>query len=279
MTRASAEGPTLIDSGSARLCTLFLAALACAGCGLAEYEQKMKEAQGHLAKFEENNKLLGDMILIQLSDKNEPYLRPLSIVIRLPRGISTKEEKEQIGGLYYLYNADKSDQAEVPEQPDKGGKPPDKGAKPPDKGGKPAKPAVMPFRSVRLAFPSPGGNPAEKSKEVIEQVNRRFHPPEGKKEKTWKIQPYRRKEVQFASYDTEMEGGQIAIVNLTTRDGVSVAVIFVVDKDKRGSAAKLMESSLETLGIGMEATQMWGQWTLLHQKKQKPAPKAPKSAT
>jgi hypothetical protein len=85
-----------------RAAALGLAALllALAGCGLAAYEDKMRGAQKRLARFEEENRTLGQRLIIPAKEKEDKKTKqkqklPLGIVFfRPPRGISSSPEKE-----------------------------------------------------------------------------------------------------------------------------------------------------------------------------------------
>ena len=63
---------------------LFLVALAPAGCGLANYEHEMQLADAHLQRFDDENRLLGDPLILPGGDAApaaDVFLRP-------PKGVA-----------------------------------------------------------------------------------------------------------------------------------------------------------------------------------------------
>jgi hypothetical protein len=58
--------------------------LAVAGCGLADYEKKMREADARVQHFDEENKLLGDPLNLPGADRAPP----VDVFLRPPRGVS-----------------------------------------------------------------------------------------------------------------------------------------------------------------------------------------------
>ncbi len=73
-----------MQSRSFSRCVLLLLALAAAGCGLADYENKMQLADARLHRFDEENRLLGDPLVLPAGDAPpaaDVFLRP-------PKGIT-----------------------------------------------------------------------------------------------------------------------------------------------------------------------------------------------
>ena len=87
--------------GAAKAChptllLLGLAALAPAGCGLADYEKKMREADARLQRFDEENKLLDNPLALP---SNGP---PVDVFLRPPKGIA-KDPSNQPGDIQYHF--------------------------------------------------------------------------------------------------------------------------------------------------------------------------------
>lgn len=95
--------PSLRRRASCRKLTLVaLPALMLAGCGVADYEKKMQDAEVRVGRFDDENKLLGDpLVLPPHKDKEGP---PIDVFLRPPKGV-TNQEKTQPGELPYHYPA------------------------------------------------------------------------------------------------------------------------------------------------------------------------------
>jgi hypothetical protein len=83
---------------------LTLLGLLLAGCGVADYEARMKETQQRIKQYEEESKLLGAPVSPPTA-KNEAGqpTAVASFTLRLPQAISTQPSAEARGGLYYDY--------------------------------------------------------------------------------------------------------------------------------------------------------------------------------
>ena len=57
--------------------------LALTGCGLADYEKKMREADARVQRFDEENRLLGDPLTLPTD-----HAPPVDVFLRPPRGVS-----------------------------------------------------------------------------------------------------------------------------------------------------------------------------------------------
>ena len=80
-----------------------IALLALTGCGIADYEKKMQDAEVRVERFDEENKLLGEpLVLPAHTDKEEGA--PIDVFLRPPKGVETKD-KTQPGELAYHYPA------------------------------------------------------------------------------------------------------------------------------------------------------------------------------
>jgi hypothetical protein len=74
-----------------------LAALALSGCGLAEYEKKMEEAEARLKRFDAENNLLGDPLALPTGDaapSADLFLRP-------PKGVAKNPDDPRQAPLHY----------------------------------------------------------------------------------------------------------------------------------------------------------------------------------
>ena len=102
-TEESALPPIFPRRSSFRkLALAALPALALAGCGIADYEKKMQEAEVRVQRFDEENRLLGDpLILPPHKDMEGP---PFDVFLRPPKGVANKD-KTQPGELGYHYPA------------------------------------------------------------------------------------------------------------------------------------------------------------------------------
>jgi len=84
--------------------SLALLGLLLAGCGVADYEARMKEAQQRIKQYEEESKLLTDPVRTPMA-KNESG-QPVSVAtfaLRLPNTVSTQPSPVARAGLYYDY--------------------------------------------------------------------------------------------------------------------------------------------------------------------------------
>jgi len=76
---------------------------ALAGCGIADYEKKMQDAEVRVQRFDDENKLLGEPLLLPAkTDKEEGA--PIDVFLRPPIGVVNKD-KTQPGELAYHYPA------------------------------------------------------------------------------------------------------------------------------------------------------------------------------
>ncbi len=80
-----------------------IALLALTGCGVADYEKKMQDAEVRVQRFDEENRLLGEPLFLPAhTDKEEGA--PIDVFLRPPKGVETKD-KTQPGELEYHYPA------------------------------------------------------------------------------------------------------------------------------------------------------------------------------
>ena len=74
--------PPTVKPRRSRRPVLFLAALAPAGCGLANYEHEMQLADARLQRFDDENRLLGDPLILPGGDA----VPAADVFLRPPRG-------------------------------------------------------------------------------------------------------------------------------------------------------------------------------------------------
>lgn len=85
-----------------RTAWLALPALALTGCGIGDYEKKMQESEVRVERYDEENKLLGEPLLLPPRKDNEGP--PFDVFLRPPLGVANKD-KTQPGELAYHYPA------------------------------------------------------------------------------------------------------------------------------------------------------------------------------
>ena len=78
---------------------LLLAALPAAGCGLADYENKMRETDARLQRFDEENKVLGDPLQLPGGDA----ATPAAVFLRPPKGVAAKAAAPEKGDPPFQY--------------------------------------------------------------------------------------------------------------------------------------------------------------------------------
>jgi hypothetical protein len=88
----------------ARLC-LLLAGLACAGCGLGEYEAKMLAEQQRLERFDRDNRLLGDPVSAPAAWARATSSIP-ELFLRLPRGVRPAPDENPWNDPLFHYPGD-----------------------------------------------------------------------------------------------------------------------------------------------------------------------------
>jgi hypothetical protein len=95
----------------AALLALLVAGLS--GCGLAEYEARMRDTQARLQRFEEEDKLLGAALQVpmRVDEKTKLPVPLVNVFVRAPRGITTLPHKDVRNGLLYRYPAAKQGSA------------------------------------------------------------------------------------------------------------------------------------------------------------------------
>ena len=187
------------------------------GCGLADYEAKMKDAQERLRQYQEQEKLLDPAPRINPPTKiTDPQLPPtvvLDFQLRAPRGISSQAPANARLELFYDY--------------------------------RPVKPqAAEPFQWLSLAFA-----PRSDSNFVSNLLGRlpALTQPKQSDGQTRLGLKYRRLEFESQS----PLDGQLSSVAVYLFQGTShqLAVIFFVTKGQLARATRAIEMSLDTLGF------------------------------
>ena len=89
--------PPAVPPRSFSRCVLLLLALAPAGCGLTDYENKMQVAEDRLKRFDDENKLLGDPLVLPAGDAP-----PLAdVFVRPPKGVEKNPTDPKEAPLHY----------------------------------------------------------------------------------------------------------------------------------------------------------------------------------
>jgi hypothetical protein len=77
------------------------------GCGLADYEQKMTDAQARVQRYEEENRVLGPNLHMPMTTNDKgKKVRALDVFLRPPLGINpkTSNQSDPLGGRLYNYD-------------------------------------------------------------------------------------------------------------------------------------------------------------------------------
>ncbi len=200
-----------------------------AGCGLAEYEEKMVKAQKKQDVVDERNKHLGEpaeVAPITVPGSNQP---PIDVYFRLPRGIDTKSYLRW-GEVFQQFGR----------EPWRRPKP---GVMPPPE---------SPFLDVNIAV-LPPGDWKEFTDRAQQGLQGMAHTEFTRAPKT----PHGRAPMDFQT-STYTDTGQIPtsyIVYLHQAPQARVAIVFHTYKDKATSAevTKAIDLCLQTLAVGNEA--------------------------
>jgi hypothetical protein len=203
--------------------------LLASGCGVDDYEKKMIEAQHRIARFEEEDRVLGRPLEIpKHTDKNDIKRPWANLFFRPPKGISYQpvesggDNSEVVlrGGLLYDY---------LP----------------------PPKTTAGGIARVELAFGE------QKPEELRTEVMRRFTSTSNpqSRQRSFRIQG-RQTGTNFETI--EFDGNDEGIdyfysINLTHNKEVSIAVVFWVLKGQQGATIRLIDMSLESFALDEEA--------------------------
>jgi hypothetical protein len=63
-----------------------------AGCGVAGYEKQMQDAEVRIRRFDDENRLLGDPLIIPTPPKEQP----IALFLRPPKGVVNTSKKDEI---------------------------------------------------------------------------------------------------------------------------------------------------------------------------------------
>ncbi|MFO0927198.1 MAG: hypothetical protein U0736_09180 [Gemmataceae bacterium] len=191
------------------------------GCGVAEYEKKMLEAQNRLQRFDEEKRVLGAPLnLPRVLDENQVSTDVANLFLRPPHGISENpsNDKEPRERLFYSYPPATGKQA----------------------GG---------FTLVELAF-----GDVLRDRDFAQNVLRCFSATGGTASRTNSVQaPGRAEPVTFQT--TEFEDGQYFYsVNVWRGSKQQVAVAYWVLREQKAAARRALDLSLRTFAMDADAT-------------------------
>jgi len=190
--------------------------LAAGGCGLNEYQAKMRSAQDRLERFEEENKLLGDPLAMpQIKDKEGNVISAGNIFLRPPKGISPTPGADPRGNLLFRY---------VPSK----------------EGG------AGPFQQLELAFGD--------KKDFRDDVLRNYPGADRIKEEGKKVQAPGRRSVQFWAYEFDDAQRSYSLYFWGDREDTTQGVVaYWMHKGQRDKARRAIDLSLESFAAGGEA--------------------------
>lgn len=236
---------------------VLIVVLAC-GCGLEEYQEKMKKAQQRIKAREDQDQVLGGEVILPKKLFEEKGLQPKELpplFLRWPKGLSTtpdSERKNEKGarnfalkdGTKFLYVYSPPAQ-----QPGQIGKPPP----PPNPQAPPPKPSG-PFYAGMLGFGVLGFKEKEFAVRAARQcVEQGDSAPTNLPLKD--VSPIPRQglpDLKIKRIEFEA-GAKFYSVNVWSGNQGRVAVVYVFDKAKKGQALQTVNRSLETFAAEGEA--------------------------
>lgn len=199
-----------------------IALLLLPACGLDDYESKMVEAQKRLARYEEEERLLGPAIVIPSrtdgkGEEKEPIVAGLHL--RLPAGLKTEasnEDDPRSRGAARLYT--------FPE------------------GGSST------FKQAELGV-------AGEQKELLNDVLGLYHQTSEPKRGKRQVRPPGREAMTFTT--SEFESGELFYsVNLHRSEKQQVVIVYCLPKSQKSVGAKAIELSLESFALGAQADRL-----------------------
>jgi hypothetical protein len=215
--------PAFVSLSLRRVALVLLFVVPLAGCGLADYEAKMIEAQRRGQRLEEEFKNLDEPLTLP-TRKEDGVETPLAnLFLRPPRGISSTCEPTPLNGLIYRYP-----QQQVATNLPAGVKP------------------IRDVHAVSLAF---GNNRPDFTNEVLrnfapaEKVHRAPHEIRGPSSATAAV--YDVLEFDDVGYSYSIYVGQY--------ETTQVAVIYTIRKGQRSSVSGPLTLSMESLAFGADA--------------------------
>jgi hypothetical protein len=185
------------------------------GCGAAEYEGRMLDAQARLARYDEEARLLDDRALAMPTreDKEGAHVRIANVFLRPPKGIGSQPSKEPRLGLLYSYQ--------------------------------PRENTASTAAQVELAF----SDQKEFKTNLIRCFNTTTKPTERKRSFR---QPGREAPLTFDT--TEFEDDRYFYsINVWGDGKTQVAVVYWLFKNQASAASRAMDLSLENFGSGADA--------------------------
>jgi len=220
------------------------------GCGLAEYEAKMKETQDSLDRYDEETHLLDEPIFVPLNPKKEgeDEVRPVvEIFFRPPRGVRQLFDAKPLDGLLYRYGR----KPYVPPPP------PIHFADTPAPRRVIIHEPVPGIQEVLVAWQVPDPNKKQlELKEFAGQVLKLL--PIAKADKplyTRAANSPGRPPFSFQTYDVEDQAGNHLSVNFVMGTKTFVAIVYKIEKGKKAAADKAIQLSLETLAVDEDVSQ------------------------
>lgn len=189
------------------LCCLSLVA----GCGVAEYEARLKAAQERIKRREDESKLLGPGITVpQVKNMDGTSYPAVNMFLRLPKGLSTSPAAGPRLGLLHVY------------APTQAG-------------------AAAPFAEVLIAYAKAG------DAKFVEDVMKAFTASNTPTRTEFVAKPVGRPETRFTR--TSFESNQFFYsVNHWAGTRQQVIVAYVLNNAQRGTGARALDLSLETFG-------------------------------
>jgi hypothetical protein len=188
------------------------------GCGLSDYEARMREAQARLKRFDEENKLLGEPLQVptRTDEKTKAVVPVADAFVRPPRGIMSMPEKEPRSGLLYRY--------------------------PPAQGG------AAPFTQVEVAY---GTGQKDFVNEVLDRFGNTNEKP--KKRQIRSAAGEQTRTILSLEFDDGPTGYSI---NIFLDEKTPLAVVFWLAPKQFVAARRTIEMCLEWTGAGPEADRL-----------------------
>jgi hypothetical protein len=238
-------------------------ALLAGGCGLADYEARMQQAQARVNRYDEENRVLGDPIIIpsrkveaKVEGGRRGAARSVPIValfLRPPRGISPAPEDEAIKDLVFRYPTIGAINPKVrgAKPQGDGGDPDVRKPAPKAAGGGGNRPSAGGFTDLYLAV-------GEDSDDFVGKVMAEFPRSEDTEFKNWTREvaaPGRPQKLAFSVTDFAADDADYS-VNVYRFKGKRIVVVYRMEKDQRSKLANVVELSLSTFAPGDEAEVM-----------------------
>jgi hypothetical protein len=234
-------------------------ALAAAGCGLADYEERMQQAQRAADRYDEENKYLGDPLVIP-DRKPEPpaegkaegkaegraegrrgpaRAEPLvNLFLRPPKGISPKPEDQPIQEVLYRYGPVTAAQTRT------------RGAGPaPGRAGAGGSPGSG-FTDVYLAVGDDSDEFVDKALAPMPRTEDKLPPAREHRVPLPGGQALNFGEINFAADDADYSA------YFHRSRGRRVVLVYRMAKDQRAKLAHVVDLSLSTFALDEQAEQM-----------------------